>query len=166
MGEATIREGIPLMLTLVPEQTYYCTAMRILCPDGAYSLCALLAVVLIHMQTLRHVDHLRQLLPGQYLVCDGTREQVNLGAIVARGHILVHFLNYRPLRAKTPPPKRGPVAKLHAQILARLGPAPVAEDQLIRDLQVPSSDVAPALLDLEMEGEIQRQPGGLLSRSA
>jgi DNA processing protein len=71
-----------------------------------------------------------------------------------------------PLRAKTPPPNRGPVAKLHAQILARLGPAPVAEDQLIRDLQVPSSDVAPALLDLEMEGEIQRQPGGLLSRSA
>ncbi|KZY00342.1 DNA-processing protein DprA, partial [Sulfitobacter sp. HI0021] len=46
-----------------------------------------------------------------------------------------------PLRAKTPPPNRGPVAKLHAQILARLGPAPVAEDQLIRDLQVPSSDV-------------------------
>ncbi|WP_260010003.1 hypothetical protein [Sulfitobacter sp. W074] len=31
---------------------------------------------------------------------------------------------------------------------------------MIRDLQVPSSDVAPALLDLEMEGEIQRQPGG------
>ncbi|WP_260010001.1 DNA-protecting protein DprA [Sulfitobacter sp. W074] len=28
-----------------------------------------------------------------------------------------------PLRAKTPPPNRGPVAKLHAQILARLGPA-------------------------------------------
>ncbi|WP_411974685.1 DNA-processing protein DprA [Sulfitobacter faviae] len=69
-------------------------------------------------------------------------------------------------RPETPPRNQSPVAKLHAQILSRLGHAPVAEDQLIRDLQVPSSDVAPALLDLEMEGEIQRQPGGLLSRSA
>ena len=69
-------------------------------------------------------------------------------------------------RPETPPRNQSTVAKLHAQILSRLGHAPVAEDQLIRDLQVPSSDVAPALLDLEMEGEIQRQPGGLLSRSA
>ncbi|MEM5543371.1 DNA-processing protein DprA [Sulfitobacter sp. AS92] len=60
----------------------------------------------------------------------------------------------------------GSIAKLHARILSRLGPAPIAEDQLIRDLQVPSTAVAPALLDLEMDGQIERQPGGLLSRTA
>lgn len=67
---------------------------------------------------------------------------------------------------KPPAPRRSlrEVARLHAQILSRLGPAPLAEDQLIRDLQVPSTEVAPALVDLELEGEIERQPGGLLSK--
>ena len=55
-------------------------------------------------------------------------------------------------------------AKLHQQILARLSPAPIAEDQLIRDLAVCASEAAPALLDLELEGEITRQSGGMLSR--
>jgi len=68
--------------------------------------------------------------------------------------------------ARPPKPSRSlrRMAKLHAQILSRLGPSPVAEDQLIRDLQVPSTEVAPVLLDLELEGEIERQPGGLLNR--
>lgn len=56
------------------------------------------------------------------------------------------------------------VAALHRQILSRLGPSPLAEDQLIRDLKVPPARIAPALVDLEMEGRIARQPGGLLSR--
>ncbi len=56
------------------------------------------------------------------------------------------------------------VADLHSRILARLGPSPLAEDQLIRDLAMPPASLAPALLTLELEGQIQRQPGGLLSR--
>jgi DNA processing protein len=71
-----------------------------------------------------------------------------------------------PSRATQPRENTGSIAKLHARILSRLGPAPIAEDQLIRDLQVPSTAVAPALLDLEMDGQIERQPGGLLSRTA
>ena len=55
-------------------------------------------------------------------------------------------------------------ASLHRKILDRLGPTPVAEDQLIRDLKAPASDVAPALVDLELDGEIDRRPGGLLTR--
>ena len=51
------------------------------------------------------------------------------------------------------------------QILARLGPSPLAEDQLIRDLDSPAHQVAPALLTLELEGRILRQPGGLLARA-
>ncbi len=54
-------------------------------------------------------------------------------------------------------------AALHSQILSRLGPSPLAEDQLIRDLGAPSRAVAPALTDLELDGRIRRQPGGLLS---
>jgi len=55
-------------------------------------------------------------------------------------------------------------AALHGQILERLGPSPLAEDQLIRDLDTSLGQVGPALLTLELEGRIQRQPGGLLAR--
>lgn len=53
--------------------------------------------------------------------------------------------------------------RLHSEILNRLGPSPVAEDQLIRDLKLAPGDVAPELVALELEGKIQRQSGGLLS---
>jgi len=56
-------------------------------------------------------------------------------------------------------------AALHLQILSRLGPSPIAEDQLIRDLHAAPAQVAPVLIDLELEGQILRQPGGLVSRA-
>jgi len=71
------------------------------------------------------------------------------------------------------PPLPGPIpaprpltetAELHSRILARLGPSPLAEDQLIRDLAMPPAHLAQALLTLELEGQVLRQPGGLLSR--
>ena len=55
-------------------------------------------------------------------------------------------------------------AALPSRILSRLGAAPLAEDQLIRDLQAPAAEVAPVLVDLELEGQIARRPGGLLSK--
>lgn len=55
---------------------------------------------------------------------------------------------------------------LHREILERLGPSPLAEDQLIRDLREPAHHVTSVLVDLELEGRIQRQPGGLLSRQS
>ena len=54
-------------------------------------------------------------------------------------------------------------ADLHRQILDRLGPSPVAEDQLIRDLAASAHNVSPVLVDLELEGRIKRQAGGLLA---
>lgn len=54
-------------------------------------------------------------------------------------------------------------AALHSQILDRLGPSPMAEDQLIRDIGVAARHVAPALTDLELDGKVQRAPGGMLS---
>ena len=67
---------------------------------------------------------------------------------------------------KPPPEQHSPpeMAALHQDILNRLGPSPVAEDQLIRDLAVSAHTVGPALVDLELSGEIQRQSGGLLAR--
>ena len=58
----------------------------------------------------------------------------------------------------------GETSALHTRILQRLGPSPLAEDQLIRDLALPAARVAPELVSLEMDGRIIRQPGGLLSR--
>ena len=78
-----------------------------------------------------------------------------------------------PSPSPSPPPLPGPVphrrplgdiASVHSQILARLGSSPLAEDQLIRDLALSPSALAPALIALELEGRIQRQSGGLLSR--
>ncbi|MFB9151489.1 DNA-processing protein DprA [Roseovarius ramblicola] len=54
-------------------------------------------------------------------------------------------------------------AALHRQILSRLGPSPLAEDQLIRDLASPAQAVTPALVALELDGRITRHPGGLVS---
>jgi len=65
-----------------------------------------------------------------------------------------------------PPRSLRDLSELHGQILSRLGPSPVAEDQLIRDLQLSARDVAPELVNLELEGRIVRQSGGLVSLAA
>ncbi|MBS0564898.1 MAG: DNA-protecting protein DprA [Proteobacteria bacterium] len=67
--------------------------------------------------------------------------------------------------AEAPPPSRQDQAGLHRQILDRLGPSPVAEDQLLRDLSLSPATAAPELLTLELDGLIRRAPGGLLSRA-
>jgi len=72
----------------------------------------------------------------------------------------------QPVAAPAPVAKPQPVhshGPAHAQILGLLGPTPVAEDQLLRDLDVAPAQLTPALTMLEMEGKITRQPGGLLS---
>jgi DNA processing protein len=70
-----------------------------------------------------------------------------------------------PPRPAAPVPERGlaDMSALHSQILARLGPSPLAEDQLIRDLALPAAHVSAELVTLELDGKILRQAGGLLS---
>ena len=72
-----------------------------------------------------------------------------------------------PPAPRRDPPRRplAEVAALHGQILDRLGPSPVAEDQLIRDLNAPAGAVGAELVTLELEGRIERRPGGLLART-
>ncbi len=68
----------------------------------------------------------------------------------------------RPGPAALPGPTAvGP--DLCGRILSLLGPSPVPEDQLIRDLGLPVSAVAPELVTLEVEGRILRQPGGMVA---
>ena len=54
-------------------------------------------------------------------------------------------------------------ANLHQEILARLNHSLIAEDHLVRDFGGYVSTLSPALVDLELEGRIKRQAGGLLS---
>jgi DNA processing protein len=61
--------------------------------------------------------------------------------------------------------KRGRTDAVRARILSLLGPTPLAEDQLLRDLSLPGPAVAEHLLALEMDGAVVRQPGGLLTRA-
>ncbi len=71
----------------------------------------------------------------------------------------------KPVQATAAPAPAVPVeiGNLQQAILDRLGPSPLAEDQLIRDLALTPATVAPELLMLELEGRVVRQPGGLLA---
>ena len=65
-----------------------------------------------------------------------------------------------------PPDRPGATGlPLDQRILDLLGPSPVAEDQLIRDLALPAAQISPALVMLEMQGTVRRHPGGLVSRA-
>jgi DNA processing protein len=54
-------------------------------------------------------------------------------------------------------------AKLYQQILSRFNHTPITEDQLMRDVGQGVSTLSSVLVDLELEGRIKRQAGGLLS---
>ena len=56
-------------------------------------------------------------------------------------------------------------ADLHRLILDRLGPNPIPEDQLIRDLEANAAEVSPEISTLEVEGKIRREPGGMIARA-
>ncbi len=102
------------------------------------------------------------------------------GATLVRGaEDILDVLNSLPL---SPPARPEPVeipadpvsrparslrdtAALHSEILGRLGPSPLSEDQLVRDLALSPQTLTPALLDLEVDGKITRLSGGLLSKT-
>jgi DNA processing protein len=92
-------------------------------------------------------------------------EALGAPVLADASNVADEVLSGDPLPGPVPPSRPlAEVADLHSRILARLGPSPLAEDQLIRDLSMPPAHLAPALLTLELEGRILRQPGGLLSR--
>lgn len=68
-------------------------------------------------------------------------------------------------RRTVEPPKatRTEALDLSRRILGLLGPSPIPEDQLIRELNLPPASVTPHLLSLELDGRLNRQAGGLLA---
>ncbi|MEM9523564.1 MAG: DNA-processing protein DprA [Pseudomonadota bacterium] len=87
--------------------------------------------------------------------------------LVRSAEDVIEVLRLRAPPVAEPPGRPGPAAAdilgLDQRILELLGPSPIAEDQLIRDLGVPAAAVASTLLDMEIDGAVQRQAGGLLS---
>ena len=81
----------------------------------------------------------------------------------ARQPELPNFSGQAPRAAKPDRRTLRETADLHSQILGRLSPSPIAEDQLIRDLRTPSQRITPALTELELDGKIKRHSGGLLT---
>lgn len=67
----------------------------------------------------------------------------------------------KPAERSEPDPEGG----LEGRILAHLGPIPVAEDQMIRDLGAAPREMAQALAVLEMSGRVTRSAGGMISAS-
>ena len=75
-------------------------------------------------------------------------------------------LTTAPVTIPTDPANRRGLAEtaaLHSLILSRLGPSPLPEDQLIRDIGTPVRVVLPALTDLELGGKVRRSSGGMLA---
>jgi DNA processing protein len=100
----------------------------------------------------------------------GCNQLIRDGAILVRSaadvaEALAESLGH-PLAVPPPPPTAEPRADApDDRLLALLGPVPVPEDALIRELG-DAAAVSAALLDLELAGLVQRHPGGLISRPA
>lgn len=74
-----------------------------------------------------------------------------------------------PLPAAAPPAAQLPIAAPISDdngldlIVEKLGPSPVAVDELVRQCQLSAAAVATLLLELELAGRIERHPGNLVS---
>jgi DNA processing protein len=65
-----------------------------------------------------------------------------------------------------PPPEKGQLIEDEAGlelILERLGPTPVAVDELVRQCHLSAAAVATLLLELELAGRVEHHPGNLVS---
>ena len=101
------------------------------------------------------------------LIRDGATLVRNVEDVV---DVLRRLQDTPPAQASLPlPPAPAPAltsdTPLDARILSQLGPTPMPEDQLIRDLRLSAAQVSPALVTLELMGAVQRHPGGLVSRA-
>lgn len=110
--------------------------------------------------------------------CKGTNDLIRQGAIVTEGidDILQHVraMQERPFafgeredRVFTPgmlvAPPEDVVAKARAEIIEKLGPSPVAVDDIIVQLGIPANIVLTVLLELELAGKLERQSGNYVT---
>ena len=65
--------------------------------------------------------------------------------------------------APATPPPADRAEGIRALVEEKLGPAPVEVDELVRQCGVPAADVLTVLLELELAGRVQRQPGNRIA---
>ncbi len=68
----------------------------------------------------------------------------------------------QPCRSPSPDAHETPDSARN-QLVERLGPTPVAVDELIRQCQLSPSMVVSILLELELAGRLERHPGNQVS---
>jgi DNA processing protein len=104
---------------------------------------------------------------------EGTNALIKQGAVLVTQvedvlEVLGPIAGREPMRtaeetAETPAPPAEPTQPARAGIVALLGPTPVSIDDLIRMSGSSPAVVHTALLELELAGRLQRQPGGLVA---
>ncbi len=90
------------------------------------------------------------------------------GAVLVRSAQDIIDALDQPLQSKLPLQVQTPTTKLESskiseRILSLLGPQGVALDDLVRDIGLPTQTVTEQLTTMELDGKIERQPGGFLS---
>ena len=104
----------------------------------------------------------------------GCNNLIRDGAVLVRSaKDVIEALERPAQRSQKAPPTSAPtpavpadIKALHAQILDRIGPSPVPEDDVIRDLKIAAQTLLPEIAALELSGEIIRDAGGLLRRKS
>jgi DNA processing protein len=108
--------------------------------------------------------------------CRGTNDLIRRGATLTETAEDVTAQLQGPL-AGTPPARRkapseagaeallggGELEAARRRILEKLSPTPVGVDDLIRECQLPQSLTMSVLLELELAGRLERQPGNLVA---
>jgi DNA processing protein len=76
-------------------------------------------------------------------------------------HMAQPPLVQQPAAIEAAPPLPGPAELAHAmaRVLEQLSPTPVPVDELVRQCRLPPAVVSAVLLDLELAGRLERQPG-------
>ncbi|WP_448204693.1 DNA-processing protein DprA [Azospirillum sp. sgz302134] len=104
--------------------------------------------------------------------CQGTNNLLRQGAVLVEGadDVLRALESLRPpvvrerqsdlfAAPKPMPPTESELEKARAVVLENLGPSPVAIDELVRGCQLSAPVVLTVVLELELAGRVQRQPG-------
>jgi DNA processing protein len=116
--------------------------------------------------------------------CHGSNELIRQGATLTQSaadvlaELPAHFLaGFKPREAAPRRPDNKPIisdktisyetsfdpSDMRAAILEALGPSPVTVDELVRRCQLSPAAVATVLLELELEGRLERHPGQRVS---
>jgi len=104
----------------------------------------------------------------------GCNQLIREGALLIRHaddiHEALSQIAHDPKPISTPPEEPSltvahPASALPSSILELLSPAPISEDELIRKLDAPTTQIMSILAELDMTGAIERQPGGLVAKT-